>query len=70
MTNPLPDPTQKYYTVPEVAELLRVHVNSVYRWVRLRRLKSYHIASSVRISQAQLDDFVQPRRRRTQKKAT
>lgn len=63
------DPAQKYYTVPEVADLLSVHVHSVYRWVCLRRLKSYHVGSSVRISQAQLNEVVQPRRRRAPKKA-
>lgn len=64
-----PNPTQKFYTVAEVAQVLSVHVHSVYRWVRLRRLKSYHVGSSVRISQADLNDFIQPRRRRRARKA-
>lgn len=69
MINTPLDPVQKYYTVAEVAALLSVHVHSVYRWVRLRRLQSYHVGSSVRISHAQLQDFVKPRRRRAAKKA-
>lgn len=63
------NPTQQYFTVSEVAAMFNVHVHSVYRWVRHRRLASYHVGSSVRISPAQLDEFVQPRRRRKARRA-
>lgn len=56
------NPTQQYYTVAEVAVILNVHVHSVYRWVRQRRLESCHVGTSVRISPAQLAEFVQLRR--------
>ncbi len=48
----------KYYTVKEVAEMLRVHEQSVFRWLREGKLESDKIGTNHRITQEQLDKFI------------
>jgi len=48
----------EYYTVKEVAELLKVHEQSVFRWLRLGKLESDKIGGVIRITQEQLDNFI------------
>lgn len=49
---------EKYYTVEEVADILKVNKFTVYRWVNEKRLKSLKFGTSVRISQKDLDQFL------------
>lgn len=50
---------QEYYTANEVAQLLRVHPNSVYRWIRGGKLERVKLASGgVRIPAQALLDFL------------
>ncbi|PYE52992.1 helix-turn-helix domain-containing protein [Deinococcus yavapaiensis] len=58
------DPTKTYLTVAGVAKMLSVHENTVYRWIRAGRLRSYYVGASVRVSQTQLDEFCKLRTRR------
>lgn len=58
------DPTKTYHTVAGVAKLLKVHANTVYRWIRAGRLGSYYVGASVRVSEAQLAEFLRVRTRR------
>lgn len=44
-----------FYTIPEAAELLRVHENTLYRLVRARKIEHYKIGVQIRISAAELE---------------
>lgn len=45
-------------TVDEVAERLKVHPNSVYRWIYDGKLKSLKIEGIVRITEQDYQDFI------------
>lgn len=52
-----------YYTTEEVAELLKVNVESVRRWVRDGKLGSVKLSGKfIRISQDDLDAFITSQR--------
>ncbi|EGD51739.1 DNA binding domain protein, excisionase family [Thermoanaerobacter ethanolicus JW 200] len=49
----------KFYTVKEVAELLKVNIHTVYRWVREGRLPAIKIGDLVRIPESELNKFLE-----------
>lgn len=51
---------ERWLTVPEVADVLRVHPETVREWLRSGRLEGVRIGrrSGWRISEAQLDAFL------------
>jgi putative molybdopterin biosynthesis protein len=49
------DFTRAFYTVPETAELLRVHENTIYNMVRRGEIEHYKVGSQIRISAAELE---------------
>ncbi len=49
----------EYYTLDEVAVMLKVVYLTVYRWVRAGKLKAYKVGKQYRISKAQLDLFLE-----------
>lgn len=60
------DTNNKYYTAEEVAEMLKVTTESVRRWIRDGKLKSVKLSGKfIRISQADLDEFVKSMRGET-----
>ncbi len=48
----------KVFTVNEIAEKLKVHPQTVYRWIYQGKLKSLKIHSSVRITEEQYEEFI------------
>jgi excisionase family DNA binding protein len=48
----------KLYTVGEVAEKLKVHVQTVYRWTYSHKLKSSKIGGVVRINEEDYLNFI------------
>ena len=44
------DFTQPFYTSPQVAELLQVHGNTIYRLVRAKKIEHYKVGAQIRIS--------------------
>jgi len=53
------DINNKYFTAEEVAEVLKVTTESVRRWIRDGKLKSVKLGGRyIRVSQADLDEFV------------
>ena len=46
------------FTVNEVAEKLKVHPQTVYRWIYQNKLKSLKIHGSVRITEEQYEEFI------------
>lgn len=49
-----------FYTVPEAAELLRVHENTIYRLIRSKRIEHYKVGVQIRISAAELERLKVP----------
>ena len=49
-----------FYTVPEAAELLRVHENTIYRLIRSRKIEHYKVGAQIRISAAELERLKVP----------
>ncbi len=48
----------QYYKTKEVAELLRVHEQTVYRWIRKGQLPSYKAGDRVLIPQESVSEFL------------
>ncbi len=51
-----------YYTLPEIAEKLRVSRRTVYRWVQARELPAYKLGGEFRITERDLKQFLEARR--------
>lgn len=49
-----------FYTVPEAAELLRVHENTIYRLIRQKKIEHYKVGVQIRISAAELERLKVP----------
>lgn len=49
---------EKYYTLKEVAKLLKVTYMTVFRWVRTGKIKAFKAGKQYRIRQEQLNDFI------------
>ena len=52
-----------FYTVPEAAELLRVHENTIYRLIRSKQIEHYKVGVQIRISAAELERLKVPAER-------
>lgn len=48
----------KYYSIYEVSEMLRVAYLTVYRWIQSGRLNAYKAGKQYRIKQSDLDEFI------------
>ncbi|WP_449245508.1 helix-turn-helix domain-containing protein [Desulfobacca acetoxidans] len=48
----------KLYTVAEVAEILKVHINTVRRLLKSRKLESIRVGNQYRISEEQLNSYL------------
>ncbi len=53
---------ETYYTVPEVAETLRVSHMTVYRWIKDGKLGAYKLGGEFRITERDLNQFLEARR--------
>lgn len=49
---------EKYYTIEEVAKMLKVVYLTVYRWIQDGKLKAYKAGKQYRIKKQDLDNFV------------
>ncbi len=48
----------KLYTMPEVAEILKVHVNTVRRLLKASKLEAVKVGNQYRISEEQLNAYL------------
>jgi excisionase family DNA binding protein len=62
-------PDSKLYTIEDIAALLSVHPETVRNWIRSGQLDAINLggAAGYRITQADLDKFLQSRRGRPNK---
>lgn len=51
--------TEQYYSIDEVAKMLKVAYLTVYRWVRLGKLQSFKAGKQYRIQKDTLQKFIQ-----------
>lgn len=58
---------EQYYTIKEVAEILKVAYLTVYRWVKDGKIQAYKIGKEYRIKKADLDNFVESSKYKTDK---
>lgn len=49
--------TEQYYSIEEVAKMLKVAYLTVYRWVQAKKLVAYKAGKQYRIEKADLDIF-------------
>ena len=52
---------ERMYKAPEVAKILNVTRQSIYRWIREGKLQAVEIGDSLRIRQSDLDNFIKPK---------
>ena len=50
----------EFYTVPEAADLLRVHENTIYNLVRGKKIEHYRVGNQIRISASELEKLKVP----------
>lgn len=53
--------TDKYYTIEEVAKMLKVAYLTVYRWIQSGKLTAYKAGKQYRIEKIDLDKFMKKR---------
>ena len=49
---------EQYYTIKEVAQILKVVYLTVYRWIQAGNLKAYKVGKQYRINKFDLDHFI------------
>lgn len=49
---------EQYYTIEEVAKMLKVAYLTVYRWIQSDKLIAYKAGKQYRVKQLNLDGFV------------
>ena len=54
------DFTKPFYTVQEAAELLQVHVNTIYTLIKKKQIEHYKVGAQIRISAAELERLKVP----------
>jgi excisionase family DNA binding protein len=55
---------ERYVTLREVAERLKVSRRTVYRWIKDGDLNAYKFANEYRITESDIKDFLKQRRTR------
>ena len=50
--------TEQYYTIAEVAKMLKVAYLTVYRWIQSGKLTAYKAGKQYRIKKEDLDIFM------------
>lgn len=49
---------EQYYSIEEVAEMLKVAYLTVYRWIKAKKLKALKAGKQYRITKEDLDKFL------------
>lgn len=50
---------EQYYTIEEVAKMLKVVYLTVYRWIKSEKLKAFKIGKQYRIKEKDLNNFIE-----------
>ncbi|MGD9116763.1 MAG: helix-turn-helix domain-containing protein [Dehalococcoidia bacterium] len=49
----------KYYTIQEIADILKVDYMTVYRWIRAGKLEAYQVQKHYRIKESDFQKFME-----------
>ena len=52
----------EWLTLQEIADELKLHIETVREWVRTKRLTAYRVGRDYRVKRADLDKFLEERR--------
>jgi len=55
---------EKYYTIEEIAKILKVAYLTVYRWIQDGKLVAYKAGKQYRIKKSDLEKFVERKKRK------
>lgn len=53
---------EEFYTLHEVADLLKISYMTVFRWVKAGKLEAYQIGKQYRVKQSTLDNFLEKKK--------
>ena len=49
----------KFYTIQEIADILKVNYMTVYRWIRAGKLEAYKVEKQYRIKESDFQKFME-----------
>jgi len=49
----------KYYTIQEIADILKVDYMTIYRWIRAGKLEAYQVQRQYRIREVDFEKFME-----------
>lgn len=49
---------EKYYTAKEVADILKVNIQTIFKWLRESKLPSDKVGGQYRITEKHLEQFI------------
>ena len=52
----------EWLTLAQIADELKLHIETVREWVRTKRLTAYRVGRDYRVKRADLDKFLEERR--------
>lgn len=55
---------EKFYSIQEIAQILKVTYLTVYRWIRAGKLKAFQVQKQYRIKESDLNKFVEQGRKK------
>ena len=53
---------ETYFTLQEIADKLKVHYRTVYRWVQDGKLEAYQFGQDYRVKASDIEKFIAERR--------
>ena len=51
--------TQEFYTAKEISDKLKLNVMTIYRYIKLGKLKAYKIGKEFRVEKQEFEEFLQ-----------
>lgn len=49
---------REFYTAEEVAEMLKVNIMTIYRYIKAGKIKAFKLGKNFRIEKVELDHFL------------
>jgi excisionase family DNA binding protein len=48
----------EFFTVQEISKMLKIHEQTIFRWIREGKLESIKVGRNQRVTKEQLDNFL------------
>ena len=52
------DKKEQFYTPEELADILKLNIITIYRYIRAKKLKAYKLGNTYRIDKKTFNDFI------------